>query len=1002
MARNNAVKGMPINLSTIPPRCEHCILGKQACTPVPKMQEGLKATKRLGRVFVDLCGPMSSTSKSGHSYAMNIIDDFSSYVWTIPLRSKGDAAQALQFWHRLVENQSGECLRTLVTDNGELLSHAVTNWCFEHGIEHLLTAPYTSAHNGRVEHLHRTLLEKARTMCLACNAPNFMWDEFCTTATYLTTLTASSSLNGKTPFELWFGHPPSLSHLREIRCKAFALILTHNPKLFQRSVPCVLIGYAPHAKAHRLWNPASGRVFNSYHVAFIEHLDAISADLMPGTLVNINEQGILPSWDSSASEMSTTTPNPLPSLSNFINPSSSSLHLPVSSSISHRTAPIVPTLATNIPVIAPSIPNQLPSRILPSNTPDSPFPVIPPPITVTSPSFPPHIPSVIPPSITVTPPSPPPCTPSPPLPRAPSPPLPPLHHSPCTHVPFSCDASCDGLLPDTRLSGALSDVHASALRRQEERATRHATQSDDHMQAFLSEFSPLRRTHLLLPADLDSNSPVLPLSIDEVLSGLADGNIEPILDSGDKPSWAQALTSPEQEYWIAGGREELKSLEDLKVFVLVPRSDIPRGQRPLKGKLVCKRKQDEMGNVVRYKVRYVAKGYAQRYGIDYDKTTAPTVHLESFHTLLHLAASLGWDIQHFDIKTAFLHGILPENETMYMEQPPGFEAPGKENWVMKLMKSIYGMKQASRVWNRIFDKAVKGWGFKRLSSEWCIYWRQTATGTIIFAVHVDDIISIASNPSENESFKALLKGKWDISDLGPAKFALGIAISRNPSTRTISISQTALIDRVVDQFNQHDARPVDVPMVAGLQLRRPDKKEPVPPEIAAWVERTPYCSLVGSLMYIAISTRPDIAYAVRRLASFLDCYRPEHWEAAIQVLRYLKGTRTLGLRLGYLGPLRLVGYSDSDYANCPDTSRSIGGYCFSLGSGMISWSSRKQRTVADSSCYAEYIALHEASHEAVFLRDLLNKIDLLLSHPTPIHCDNDTASILSEDHLWHP
>jgi len=131
-------------------------------------------------------------------------------------------------------------------------------------------------------------------------------------------------------------------------------------------------------------------------------------------------------------------------------------------------------------------------------------------------------------------------------------------------------------------------------------------------------------------------------------------------------------------------------------------------------------------------------------------------------------------------------------------------------------------------------------------------------------------------------------------------------------------------------------------MVVGLQLHRPDKKEPIPPEIAAWAERTPYCSLVGSLMYIAIGTQPDITYTVRCLASFLNCYRPEHWEAAIQVLHYLKGTHTLGLRLGYSGPLQLVGYSDSDYANCPDTSRSVRGYCFSLGSGMISWSSWKQ------------------------------------------------------------
>jgi len=450
-----------------------------------------------------------------------------------------------------------------------------------------------------------------------------------------------------------------------------------------------------------------------------------------------------------------------------------------------------------------------------------------------------------------------------------------LRRSPRNHVPFSCEDSHDGLLPDTHLSGALSNVRASALHRQEEHNTRRAAQLKDHTQAFLTEFAPLHQTHLLLAVDLDRNSSFSSLSIDDILSALSDGTIEPVLDSGDEPSWAQALASPECKYWIAGGRDELKSLEDLRVFILVPCSEIPCGQRPLKGKLVCKRKRDDVGNVVCYKVQYVAKGYAQHYGIDYDKTTAPTVCLKSFQVLLHIAALLGWDVQHFDIKTAFLHGILPENETMFMEQLPGFEVPGKEDWVMKLMKSIYGMKQVSRVWNRTFDRAVRGWGFKWLSSEWCIYWRQTPTGTVIFTVHVDNIISIAPKPSMNEAFKSQLKGKWDITDLGPAKFTLGIAIFRNPSANTISISQTALIDRVVKQFNQRDMHPVDVPMVAGLQLCRPNKTDPVPPEIAAWVERTPYRSLVGSLMYIAIGTRPDIAYAVGRLASFLNCYRPE-------------------------------------------------------------------------------------------------------------------------------
>ena len=703
-----------------------------------------------------------------------------------------------------------------------------------------------SSHNGHVERLHRTLLDKVRTMRLACNAPASLWDEFCTTAAYLMSLTATSSLNGKTPFELWFGHPPSLLHLCEIGCRAFTLVLTHNPKLLQRSVPCVLIGYAPHAKAYRLWNLATGRVFNSYHVTFIEHLDTLPADLLPGTLVNVDDGGLPPSWDAIASICTTPSFNPMLPPSDLNNPiplsiipstiiPNSSVQLPTLPELSHDTITTPPNLPTNIPNTSTSILNSL----VPSG------PTIPSELPVDSSSS-------LPPSIIVTPPSPPRAPPSPPHVQPLAPPQ--LCHSPCNPVPFSCEDSRDGLLPDTHLSGTLSDVRASALCRQEECTTRRTAQSDDHTHAFLAEFAPLRQTHLLLAVDLDQNPLFSSLSIDDVLSALSDGTIKPTLDSGDEPSWAQALASPERKYWIAGGHDELKSLEDLKVFILVPHSEIPCGQCPLKGKLVCKQKRDDMGNVVHYKVRYMVKGYAQCYGIDYDKTTAPTVHLESFRVLLHIAASLGWDVQHFDIKTAFLHGILPENKTMFMEQLPGFEVPGKEDWVMKLMKSIYRMKQASRVWNWTFDRAVRGWGFNWLLSEWCIYWRQTSTGTVIFAVHVDNIISIAPKPSMNKAFKSQLKDKWDITDLGPAKFVLGIAISCNPSTNTISISQTALIDWVVKQFNQHDAHPVDVPMVARLQLHRPDKKDPVTPEIAAWAECTPYRSLVSSLMYIAVST----------------------------------------------------------------------------------------------------------------------------------------------------
>jgi len=270
---------------------------------------------------------------------------------------------------------------------------------------------------------------------------------------------------------------------------------------------------------------------------------------------------------------------------------------------------------------------------------------------------------------------------------------------------------------------------------------------------------------------------------------------------------------------------------------------------------------------------------------------------------------------------------------------------------------------------------------------------------MIFCVHVDNIFSIANPPKENACFRDKLKSLWEISDLGPAKFSLGIAIEHGIDT--ISLSQTAFIDHVVKYFGQTDAYPVNTPMVAGLQLRHLDKSITLPPELTEWAERTPYCKLIGSLNYIAVAMHPDISFTVSRLLSFLDCYQVEHWTAAIQVLHYLKGTRTLSLVLGGPHPPSLIGYSDADYANCKDTSRSISGYCYLLGGGMISWSSWKQCLVADSTCYAEYIALHESSHKAIFLCQLLGDIGFPCRGSTPLHCDNDAATRLAEDHVFH-
>lgn len=197
-----------------------------------------------------------------------------------------------------------------------------------------------------------------------------------------------------------------------------------------------------------------------------------------------------------------------------------------------------------------------------------------------------------------------------------------------------------------------------------------------------------------------------------------------------------------------------------------------------------------------------------------------------------------------------------------------------------------------------------------------------------------------------------------------------------------------------------DAYPLSTPMDPNVTLSRSPASK-LSAEDLDEVRRLPYRSLVGCLMYLAIGTRPDIAHAVQVLSQFLDCYTRIHWNAGLHVIRYLLGTRHLKLHLGGRQEAHLIGFTDASFASCPDTRRSNSAYCFSLGAGMVSWSARKQKTVALSTCDAEYIALAEGSREVVWLRNLLSGLDLAQIDPTPILCDNAAAIVLAGDPSFH-
>jgi hypothetical protein len=412
------------------------------------------------------------------------------------------------------------------------------------------------------------------------------------------------------------------------------------------------------------------------------------------------------------------------------------------------------------------------------------------------------------------------------------------------------------------------------------------------------------------------------------------------------PQWEQCM------------KDEIASLIFNNTWQLVDR---PTQTKVLRGRWVFKNKRGVGGAVVRHKARWVVRGFEQREGLDYHETFASVIKPMSYKALFAIAAALALHIEQMDVKTAFLYGKV--DETIYVEQPTRIdEHSGK---VCKLNRALYGLKQAPRVWYNTLREFLLTLKFSPLSADPGVFSR----GQVYIAVYVDDLLIIGPSMPEIEAIKLELSGRFEMSDLGPCAYYLGIAVVRDLANRSLRLSQRTYTEQVLRQFGMWGANPADLPMATNTRLvPEPDSYEAVA-EDKQW-----YSSAVGSLMYLMLCTRPDIAYSVSVLSRFLVNPGPSHLSAVKHVLRYFRGT--LNYDLVFRGSLQnLTGYTDSDWAGDTDTRRSTAGYIFNLGSGAISWSSKLQPTVALSSTEAEYMGQTQATKEAVWLRALLNELD---------------------------
>ena len=368
--------------------------------------------------------------------------------------------------------------------------------------------------------------------------------------------------------------------------------------------------------------------------------------------------------------------------------------------------------------------------------------------------------------------------------------------------------------------------------------------------------------------------------------------------------------------WVTAMNTELKALESTQTWSIV---DMPTGKKPIGCKWVYKVKYFADGSIERYKARLVAKGYTQLEGVDYFDTFSPVAKLTTVRTLIALASIKNWFLEQLDVNNAFLHADL--HEEVYMSIPPGYKlslGSSSSTKVCKLLKSIYGLKQASRQWYSKLSNSLISLGYSHSIADYSLFTKQNKDHFTALLVYVDDIVLTGNDYNEIQQVKSFLNAKFMIKDLGNLRYFLGLEVARSPSG--IVLNQRKYVLELLHDTGLLATKPVSTPYDLSLKLHCTESD--------IFQDITQYRRLIGRLIYLT-TTRPDIAFVVQQLSQHVSQLRVVHYRAAIRILQYLKSCPAKGLFYAHKTDLSLwfcrfgLGYLPYNKTVCDRI------YCFS-------------------------------------------------------------------------
>ena len=460
------------------------------------------------------------------------------------------------------------------------------------------------------------------------------------------------------------------------------------------------------------------------------------------------------------------------------------------------------------------------------------------------------------------------------------------------------------------------------------------------------------------------------------------------------PRSYQHAMATDPERWMVPMKVEINTLKAKHTWDLVK----PPPDANIMGSMwIYDIKWDGEGNRIKDKARLVGKGYTQQLGVDYNETWAGVSRLESVRMTAAIAAKLDLKLWRIDFVGAYLNSLT--KETIYMKQPEGFIEPGYEDHVCKLIHTIYGTMQGGHDWYETLAGTHNDLGYKTSRADPCVRFKKEDNNYTITSVYTDDIFGASNSDKEIEKRKGEISRVYEAKDVGENEYFLGMRVQQDLEAGVIRLTQRPYWEHVIARFNLEHVTPRNTPLPPGIVLD--NSMSPKTDSERDKMKDKPYRSVLGSVMWGQLATRPDLSFSVSLLARFQADPGIEHWKALIHVIGYIKNTLDYGLTYTRDSDLSPYAFVDSDYGGCRDTRRSTSGYIFMMAGGPVTWSSKRQASVALSTVEAEYVALSRCAQQMVWMQSWLTEVDIEHSLPGLIKADNRGAIALTKNTKDH-